>query len=238
MGDPTQTPLPYADPTTATGAGGYRARRDPSDDAGPLNGRVVDNGSFLQLEPSSLLSRRILALCVVLAAWSAVVLVTSIGNRRGSSMSASVLKAMLFIAIPVVGFFGPMWSARRRGPLPWIVVDRNARLVRLPREKRDIPMASVIRLQLVSFGRVGVSSQTLSYRGVPPSGEFQIVFDDGGTEQTWCVVYWPDADAVKAFSKAFHDATGIPVSRVYPTTTGEWHVEAFDGMGDGGAAAK
>jgi hypothetical protein len=152
-------------------------------------------------------------------------------------MPASVLKAMLFIAIPIVGFFGPLLSARRRGRLPWIVVDRNAKLVRLPREKRDIPFASVIRLQLVSFAPVGVSFRTLSYRGVPPSGEFQIMFDDGGSERTWCVVYWPDPNAVKAFSKAFHEATGVPVSRAYPTSTGEWHVEAFDGTGDGGAAA-
>jgi hypothetical protein len=238
MGDPTQIPLPYAEPTTATGVGGYRPQRYPSDDAGPLNGRVVDDGSLLRLEPTPFLSRRVLPLLLVLAAWSAFVIMTFVGNRRGTSKPASVLKAMVFIAIPVVGFFGPMLRARRRGRSPWIIVDRSAKLVRLPREKRDIRFASVIRLQLVSFAPVGVSSRTLSYRGVPPSGEFQIVFHDGRSEQTWCIVYWPDADAVKAFSKAFHDATDIPVSRVYPTTTGEWHVESFDGTGHGGAAAK
>jgi len=133
---------------------------------------------------------------------------------------------VLFLALLVLP---GLLSVRHRRRTPWIVVDRQKKLIWLPRAKKQIPFTDVVRLQLVSSTPVGFSQRTLRYRGKPNSGELQIVFTDRAQEQTWCLVAWPSKDVVNRFAAAFHKGTDIPVSRVNYLGNGNWRVEAFDG---------
>jgi hypothetical protein len=117
----------------------------------------------------------------------------------------------------------------RRGRLPWIVVDREKKRIFFPNGTRSYPFSAVIRLQLVSFARVGWDPTRLHYRGGPGRGELQMIIRERGKEETWCIVAHPNPIEVRKFAIAFHQATGVPVARAYPTTTGHWHVEPLDG---------
>jgi hypothetical protein len=109
------------------------------------------------------------------------------------------------------------------GPQGTVAVDRGG-----SREEADI-FSAVIRLQLVSFARVGWDPTRLHYRGGPGRGELQMIIRERGKEETWCIVAHPNPIEVRKFAIAFHQATGVPVARAYPTTTGHWHVEPLDG---------
>jgi hypothetical protein len=236
MAELPPAPLPYADPRLAAGSTGYRATSYPADYAGYGNGRVFDDGTILRLEPSPVFSWRTLWWWLAILVWGALVFLLCTGSRQHPlSFRGRAILAVVAVAVAAILTLLPMVSDRRTGGmLPWIVINRKAKRIQLPRERRELPYEHVVRLQLVSFGKVGLSKSMLNYSGVPPSGELQIVFNDAGSEQTWCVVDQPDADPVNVFALAFHEATGVPVSRVYPTVSGEWHVEPFDGTRQSG----
>lgn len=108
--------------------------------------------------------------------------------------------------------------------------------VRLPRKGKEYPLADVVRLQYVSFTPVGLSRRTASYHGEPPQGELQLVTRAAEGVRVECVAHLHVRHAVQQFAAALRSAAGVPVARVYPTASGDWHVEPFDGADDDGAS--
>lgn len=225
MTDPAPVPLSYADASLAN-FGNCQPRRWPGDDAGILDCRLIDDGDRLTLATNGLLSPRSLLLYLFMIAWCGLILLI-FSTHRGGMSSGQWVKAGLFIAIPVVGLGWRMFRERRRNAVPWIVVDRAAQMIRLPRPKRDLPFITVVRLQMVSFGPVGFSHRSLQYRGAPESGELQIIFSETGREQTWCVVHCRVSRALRQFAKRVQETSGIPVVQAYSNWRSEWVVKPF-----------
>jgi hypothetical protein len=184
-------PIPYAEPTLAKGTT-YRQLAYPSDRSNFWNpARIVDDGTTLRLEPGPTYAR-LIGICLCTACFIAIVLF--LDGRR--FVVPNVLKLLLpeivlgslFVFLVVIPGFRSLGRQRR---IPWIEARKQERAIYLPRAKKIIPWSNVVRLQLVCFARVGWSTRTLSYHGEPYSGELQMVFQDGGAEQTWCLVSWP-----------------------------------------------
>jgi hypothetical protein len=223
---PPQIPsIPYADPRLPIGSIGYRALAYPSDHAGFWNpAQLTDDGNVLSLQPGPLYGRFVVASLVIGTAMLVnVKRALSHGTLVKSAFGLSAELVMLIAILIVPG----VYLARGRQRMPWIVVDRQKQLIRLPRSNTNIPFADVVRLQLVAWGRVGFSWRNLRYEGRPHTGELQIVFTDRQQEQTWCVVAWPGPHIIKRFAAGLRNGTGIPISLAYRLVSGDWQVEAF-----------
>jgi len=212
-------PLDYAEPALP-GGGSFRELAYPSDDATFLNpAKVVDNGVVLQIRPGSAVLR-VVFLALVLIVF---VLVSSYREVH-ARFEFPIVPICIVVAIAAYSFN----RVRSRNRMPWMMVDRHRRVVSLPRAKKVIRFDEIVRLQVVSFGRVGLSKYYLSYRSEPNSGEVQIVVRNQNEQQTWSVVAWPSNEVLRQFVKAFTTATGIPVSRAFPLQSGDWKIKAFD----------
>ena len=229
-GKPSQTDsIPYAEPSLPTGGVVYRMLEYPSDRPGFWNpARIVDDGTLLRLEPGPL-RRRLIGVCLAVACCIGIMFVSARARPGSVNTARLTIKVSVwgfpFVLLFIVPGLRAVWRQQRT---PWVSVDRTKRVICLPRARREIAWTNVVRLQLVSFARVGWSARTLSYHGEPNSGEVQIVFHDGAREQTWCIVAWPAKNVIKRFAFVFHEATGIPVSRITHRVSGEAVVEAFD----------
>jgi hypothetical protein len=226
-------PIPYAEPSLPTGGVVYRQLEYPSDRAGFWNpARFADDGTTMRLEPGPL-RLRLIAVCSAVACFMGVMFVTERSRTDSANLTKLAFQVSVWGLLGVLLFIAPgLCALWRRQRTPWISVDRSRKAINLPRARTVIPWTRVVRLQLVSFARVGWSARTLSYHGEPYSGEVQIVFHDGPRDQTWCIVAWPAKDVFKRFAVAFHQATEIPVSRITHHVSGEWVVEAFDENAD------
>jgi hypothetical protein len=227
-------PVPYADPKLPVGPTGFEVRSYPSDGAGYVGGRVRDDGVNLSLEPTGTLNARWIPIGLIWLAWSASMILYSETHRRPATTTPvwfSRAAGILFVTGTGL-LFWYLLKPESNSRVPWITVDRMAKRILLPRGEHSFPFHDVVRLQVVSFGHVGASADTLTYRGKPDTGELQIVFRKSGQEHTWAVVSSPYGPAVKQFSVAFRGITGIPVSRAYRNLIGEWQVEPFDGEWD------
>ena len=221
-------PIPYADRSLPTAGVVYQQMAFPSDWAGFWNpARFVEDPTNLRLEPGPL--HRSIGVFVGGALTLGAMFIAARGGFRSPNGFPVFQVSVCGLLFLLLFIFPAICAIRRRQRTPWIAVDRERRVISLPRAPKSVPYSSVVRLQLVSFARVGWSSRTWSYHGEPYSGELQIVFRNGAREETWCVVSWPAAHVLKRFVVAFREASGIPVSRVTQRVGGEIVVEAFDG---------
>lgn len=225
---PSPAPVPYADRKLPIGSTGFRPMAYPNDSRGAWTARVEDDGNLLALRPGPVSLWRMWPVVLLCAAWLGICLLAMTPRARQGRRIDAVMPTVLASAVCVVAVVAVVRSWRQPRT-PWIVVDRGAKVIHLPREKRDIPFADVVRLQVVTFGKVGWNGT--SYHGPPTgtTGEVQIVFNDARGEQTWCFLSHPDPDAMRHFAASFRNATDIPVARAYPLTSGDWFVEAIDG---------
>jgi hypothetical protein len=230
VGNPAPDPLPYADPKVPSGPTGFEATGYPSDDAGPLEGCVKDDGTSLSLVPGRLNS-------VGLGSFTVVALVCVIGaifclpvpGQPAHAPWGTRISNAAFASFGVLVFYFLLRSPNR-DRRPWIVVERESKRILLPRSKRSFSFADVVRLQLVCFSRRGAFAEATGTGRDPPAGELQIVYRESGKEQTWCVVSELNVPAAKQFSVAIHQISGVPVARaIYHPALAEWRVEPFDG---------
>lgn len=212
-------PLPYASPRIATGPSGYRSYRYPADDAGWWNGHCKSDGQLLTFGPSPT-HLRMFPIMLLILLYAGIVVSTHWGHSRMSSWSGWI-RPVILLLVPIAFAGGMAWVVGKSNRDSWITVDGAKKLIHLPIQRCTLPFAEVIRLQLVSFGPVG------HLRAKSSSGELQIVFRDEHGEQIRCIVNQPEPGAMKRFAIAFQASTGIPVSRVHSTISGEWHVEPF-----------
>ncbi len=211
--------LVYARPSVPTGPSGFRSYHYPSDYAGVVNGFCSDDGNVLSLGPTPL-HIRLIPVFLLLSLYVVILISSYWHNERVWSWPDS-LQPILLLLVPTL-FVVVLWRVwSRASRQPWISVDRFKQAVQLPRQQFSLPIASVLRLQLVSFGRVDF------FRRLPRSGELQIVFNDGDSEQTRCIIHLPEPGAMKRFARRMQETTGVPMSRVYPSSNGEWRVEPF-----------
>jgi hypothetical protein len=199
-----------------------------------MNGRIVEEGNVISLVPSKVFSRQRLVVAIIVLGWCALLIaVLEVGDRAhivsGGHRKNIGAEVILVTMVVVIFLRGGIFAARQKKRVPWIAVDGVARIVRLPRKGKEYAIDQIVRLQYVSFTHVGVSPRTLSYQGEPPWGELQIVVTSVGGELVECVGHFQVREAIHQFAIALRSATGIPVSRVYQTVSGDWHVEPFDG---------
>jgi hypothetical protein len=232
-------PIPYADPKLPVGPTGFQVLSYPADSAGYVGGRVKDDGVRLSLEPTGTLNARWIPIFLVWLAW-AVFAVMWIPKQSRSPTAIPLWARRVEMLVFVSGtglLFWYLLKPDSPSRVPWITVDRMAKRVLLPRGKHSFPFDDVVRLQLVSFDRVGGSAGSLTARDKPDTGELQIVFRKSGKVHTWAVVSSPYGPVVKQFSVAFRQITGVPVSRAYRNLIGEWQIEPYDGEWDVAAPA-
>lgn len=230
---PSQT-VPYADAKLPVGPTGFQVVSYPSDGAGYVGGRLRDDGVRLSLEPTGTLNARWIPIGLVWLARSVGLIAYSETHRRAATTTPVWFTRTVCVAFATgTGLlFWYLLKPESNSRVPWITVDRQSKRVLLPRGKHSFAFSEVVRLQLVSFGHVGVSADRLTNRGRPDTGELQIVFRQGGREHAWAVVSSPYGPVVKEFSVVFRRITGVPVARAYRNLVNEWQVEPFDGEWD------
>jgi len=210
--------LDYADVGLPTGKA-FSQLAYPGDYAGALNPvSFDDDGTLLTLQPGPV-HRRIALL--------AAVFLLSLVPASYRAVHARFEVPYVWLCVVILAAWYTYHRMRSRDHRPWLAVDLRERAIILPRARKKISFAHIIRLEVVSFAPVGLSRKTLSYRGDPRSGELRVVFNDRGVEQTWCALAWPDAIVLQRFVRRFAEATGIPVSRAMPLQSGEWYVTPF-----------
>jgi hypothetical protein len=216
-------PIPYADPSLPIGPTGYTPMSYPSDCAGFFNpAQFTDDGTVLRLRPGPTWSRVLAAFAFALA-FSLFLIFINRAHARASKpakpIRAAVIGFVMAATVCCLPYIDQGWKRRRK---PWIEVDRHKKRIILPREHTMIAYGIVIRLQVVSFTKVGLSVEGLRYRGEPRSGEMQIVFQHDGKTQTRSVVSNVTPNVLKQFAKAFTEETAVPISRVIRLVNGDW----------------
>jgi hypothetical protein len=232
-------PLPYADPKLPVGPTGFQVLSYPGDAAGYVGGRVKDDGARVSLEPTGALNARWIPIFLVWLAWAVFGVIWVPKQPRSPTPTPQWARRLeMFAFVSGSGLlFWYLLKPESPSRVPWITVDRMSKRVLLPRGKHSFSFDDLVRLQLVSFDRVGGPAGSLTARNKPDTGELQIVFHKSGKEHTWAVVSSPYGPVVKEFAVAFRQITGVPVSRAYRNLLGEWQVEPFDGESEVAAQA-
>jgi hypothetical protein len=190
----------------------YSALSYPSDSVGRFSGRVVEGTSTLAFVPGPFLSFRLWSIAVIIA-WGILcfALMTLDPKHKPPHAVVTYTAPVLFTLLLVIGLMNWVWRYRRASKLPYIVVDRLAKRIELPRQKRGFAFADVVRLQFIHFG-----TGRHHWPGAS-DGELQIVFREADRELTWCVLADAYPSAIKQFLLAVRTTTEISISTVGPT---------------------
>ena len=219
--------LPYADPWLGDTPHEYRARAYPGDHGGTW---VSDDGNVLRLQtpprrPWTLIVAVMLPLLFFFVVSGTAIEVYRSGWPR--ELTWPNWGWLIFGCIGATVFGAAAWHELRRPRVTWIEVDRGARVIRVPREKVELPYDRVVRLQALRIMGLKTFSSTRH-----AGDELQLVWNERGREMTSCVVANTRGRHVRRFAAVFQAETGVPVVLAVMGLDGIVKVTPFDG-GDG-----